>query len=329
LLKLAELARDDTPAREYLTRGNIDPQAWKYLPDESLFKHGFQSYLDEYGHRATYEIDCSKPRWREDPGYLLKNIAKTIDSADSVAHKQRQQQAYDDAQKQLNQKLGFFKRNWVMSLIKQAVKGAETREKAKSYTVKLSDLTRQIFMEAGRRLYRRGLISDVNDVFFCSQADVYAVLMGLWNGDALPLLIAERQQALTTMAMEKAPDVIINNERRYEQAVPFGDGNQYKGIGVSAGVAQGRAQIIHTPDEGERLSPGDIMVAPSTDPSWTPLFIHAAGIVLETGGYTSHGSIVAREYGIPAVVNIAGALRLIKNGQTIRVNANNGTVTLS
>ena len=70
------------------------------------------------------------------------------------------------------------------------------------------------------------------------------------------------------------------------------------------------------------------MVAPSTDPAWTPLFIHARGIVLETGGYTSHGSIVAREYGIPAVVNIAGALQLIKNGQTVIVNANNGTVTL-
>ncbi len=329
LLKLAELARADVPAREYLASGRISPQVWKDLPDESLFKQGFQHYLNEYGHRATYEMDCSKPRWREDPGYLLKNIAKTIDSADSAAHKQRQQQAYDDAQKQLKQKLGFFKRNWIMSLIKQAVKGAETREKAKAYTVKLSDLTRQLFLEAGRRLYRKGLTSDVNEVFFCSQSEVYAVLMGFWNGDTLPQLIVERQQALTTMAMEKAPDVIINNERRYEQAVPFASGNQYKGIGVSAGVAQGRAQIIYTPDEGERLSPGDIMVAPSTDPAWTPLFIHAAGIVLETGGYTSHGSIVAREYGIPAVVNVAGVLQLIKNGQIVTVNANNGTVILT
>ena len=328
LLKLAELAREDKPARDCLTASSFDQKTWRELPDHSAFKQGFQRYLLKYGHRATYEMDCSKPRWREDPGYLLVNIAKTLDSADSAEHKQRQQQIYEHAKRQLKRKVGFLKRKWIMNLIHQAVKGAETREKAKSYTIKLTDITRRIFLEAGRRLQRKGLTGDVNDVFYCSQADVYAVLNGLWNGKALPLLITERKQALATLAQEKAPDVVINSERLFERAVPSGGDNQYQGIGVSAGIAEGRAEIVHTPEEGERLKPGDIMVAPSTDPAWTPLFIHARGIVLETGGYTSHGSIVAREYGIPAVVNIAGALQLIKNGQTVIVNANNGTVTL-
>jgi pyruvate,water dikinase len=328
LLELAELARQDNDARAFLNNAEFDAKQWITMPDHSIFKEGFQRYLDKYGYRSTYEMDCSKPRWSEDPSYLLINIAKSIDTADVAAHKRRQQQAYERAEKQLREKAGFYKRKWIMVLIERAVKGAETREKAKSYTVKLSQLTQIIFLEAGRRLFYKGLISDIDDVFYCSQAEVYAVLKGYWDGAALPVIVTERKQAMEALAAEKAPDVVINGENIFTKAPLSDGGNLYKGIGVSAGVKEGRAEIIYNPDEGERLKPGDIMVAPSTDPAWTPLFIHAGGIVLETGGYTSHGSIVAREYGIPAVANVPGVLRLIKNGQTLVVNGNSGTITL-
>ena len=328
LLKLAELARQDDAARAFLTQSPFAAKQWQSLPEHSAFKHAFQRYLDEFGFRSTYEIDCSKPRWSEDPSYLLINIAKSIDTADSAGHKRRQQQAYENAEKQLKQKVGYVKRKWIMGLLAQAIKGAETREKAKAYTIKLSQLTRLIFLEAGRRLWHKGLIADIEDVFYCAQAEVYAVLKGFWDGRALSLLVEERKQSMAALSAEKAPDVIVNGENVFAKASTSQGGNRYQGIGVSAGVVEGRAEIIYNPEQGERLTPGDIMVAPSTDPAWTPLFIHAGGIVLETGGYTSHGSIVAREYGIPAVVNVPGVLQLIKNGQTVVVNANNGTITL-
>lgn len=132
---------------------------------------------------------------------------------------------------------------------------------------------------------------------------------------------------MTALSRENAPDVIIDGEKVFAQTTSYA-GNQYKGIGVSAGVAEGRAEIVYTPEQGERLTPGDIMVATSIDPAWTLLFIHAGGNILETGGYTSHGSIVAREYGIPAVVNVPGVLQLINNGQTVVVNGNKGVINL-
>jgi pyruvate,water dikinase len=328
LLELAELARQDDDARAFFSKSQFDGKQWQSMPDHSPFKQAFRCYLDQYGYRATYEVDFSKPRWSEDPSYLLINIAKSIDTADSAGHKHRQQQAYESAEKQLKQKVGYVKRKWVVGLIKQAIKGAETREKAKAYTVKLAQLSRLIFLEAGRRLWQKGLVNDIEDVFYCARAEVYAVLIGYWEGGVLPLIVVERKQSMEALSAENAPDVIVNGENVFAQAPSSKGGNQYRGIGVSAGVVEGRAEIIYNPEQGERLTPGDIMVAPSTDPAWTPLFIHAGGIVLETGGYTSHGSIVAREYGIPAVVNVPGVLQLIKNGQSVVVNANNGTITL-
>ncbi len=328
LLELAEIARDDQAARVFLEKNNLLGQAWRQLPDDSIFKQAFAKYLDKYGFRSTYEMDISLPRWSEDPNYLLRNIAKTIATADLKTYKKRQRNLFEDAEKNLKKKVGFLKRRWVMKLINDAVKGTETRENAKAYTVRLSALNRKFFLEAGRRLFSKGLIANINDVFFCSSADVVSLLNSAWDGHGLESLIKDNKQKIQQLKQHVAPDVIINNELVFKQAIPIGQGQGYRGIAVSAGQIKGTAKIIKTPDEGGNLQPGDIMVAPSTDPSWTPLFIHAGGIVLETGGYTSHGSIVAREYGIPAVVNVAGVMSLIKENQTINVNGNNGTVML-
>jgi rifampicin phosphotransferase len=104
------------------------------------------------------------------------------------------------------------------------------------------------------------------------------------------------------------------------------NGQVWHGIGVSAGRATGVARTIRHPDEGTRLGLGEILVAPSTDPGWTPLFIRASAVVMETGGYLSHGAIVAREYGLPAVVNIPDILSHIKDGETLTVDGDAATV---
>ena len=97
---------------------------------------------------------------------------------------------------------------------------------------------------------------------------------------------------------------------------------------MASGQARGPARLIRHPDEGARLQVGDVLVAPSTDPGWTPLFLRASAVVMEVGGYLSHGAIVAREYGLPAVVNIPGALGAIKDGQMLEVNGDVGEVVL-
>lgn len=105
-------------------------------------------------------------------------------------------------------------------------------------------------------------------------------------------------------------------------------GSSLTGIGVAAGRAVGQARRIYHPHEGERLAYGDVLVAPSTDPAWTPLFLRASAVVMETGGVISHGAIVAREYGIPAVVNVLGVMELVSEGQMIEVDGDQGKVVL-
>ena len=105
-------------------------------------------------------------------------------------------------------------------------------------------------------------------------------------------------------------------------------GKPMSGVGVASGRVTGTARLIRHPDEGGRLSPGEVLVAPSTDPGWTPLFLKAAALVMEAGGSLSHGAIVAREYGIPAVINVPGVMKVIKDGQTITVDGEEGKIFL-
>ena len=106
------------------------------------------------------------------------------------------------------------------------------------------------------------------------------------------------------------------------------DGRRLRGAGVSSGRARGPARVIRHPSEGSRLRPGDVLVAPSTDPGWTPLFLRASAVVMEVGGYLSHGAIVAREYGLPAVVNVPGAVTAIRDDQLLSVDGDTGEVIL-
>lgn len=124
------------------------------------------------------------------------------------------------------------------------------------------------------------------------------------------------------------PDLIIGDVPKFAEAVTSATGSALTGMGVAAGKASGTARLIHHPHEGGKLKDGDVLVAPSTDPGWTPLFLRTSAIVMETGGFLSHGSIVAREYGIPAVVNIPGVMKTIKDKQIITVDGDEGKIYL-
>lgn len=328
LLHLAEIARDDAEACEFLKAKQFTKNDLKKLSASSPFKQAFTKYLNEFGYRAILEADISSPRWNEDPSYLLENIASSMASADVAAHKINQQKIYNKSIAQLKMRTGFFKRLWVKKLVKDAIKGADTRETAKSYSVQLFELTRLLSLQAGQRLHNRNLISEAENIFYCSRADVLSILKGDWEGAELQTLINDRKLESASLMKQDAADVVLDNKSIFQQAKPIDGDNIYQGIGVSAGQIEGIARRINNPAEGLQLNPGEIMIAPSTDPSWTPLFLYAAGIVLETGGYTSHGSIVAREYGIPAVVNVPGALKLINDNQHLYVNGDNGKVIL-
>ncbi|MEN6324882.1 MAG: PEP/pyruvate-binding domain-containing protein [Syntrophomonas sp.] len=329
LLELAELARRDEAAVRYLRAAAFNPFLWEAeLPASSPFKQAFRAFIEEYGHRAVYELDIINPRWKEDPTYPLDIIRNTMDTARPDDLKVQQKLKFERTWQEVANTVPADVQEEVRLGIKTAQEGAAVREMTKSVLVMATESYRLMARELGQRLYRRGLISEPDDVFFCSWPDLFSILHKEWNGDGLKALVEFRKMSCQRKETIPAPDIICGEKPVFSGPAGQSSGDCLRGVAAANGRASGIARLIAHPSEGNRLQPGEILVAPSTDPAWTPLFLKAGAIVMETGGFLSHGSIVAREYGIPAVVNVAGAMRIIADGQEIIVDGNAGTVRL-
>lgn len=329
LVEMAEIAREDEAARRFFSSEPFHPLLWeKELPEGSPFKQSLRDYLAEYGHRSVYELEIMNPRWREDPSYLMDIIRSTMESADLFGIRARQKEKADKAWREISQKVPHNRLNSINRLVKQALKGMELREMSKSVLVKIGESYRIVFREAGRRLVDMNILAESADIYHCSWAEIISILQKDWDGKGLEMLVAERKERKREMDALSAPDLIIGDVPKYTETVTPVSGHAIIGLGVAAGRAAGAARLICHPHQGGKLQSGEVLVAPTTDPGWTPLFLRACAIIVETGGAGSHGAIVAREYGIPAVVNIRGAMRVIKDGQNVVVDGDEGKVFL-
>jgi pyruvate,water dikinase len=176
-----------------------------------------------------------------------------------------------------------------------------------------------------------GHLDAPEQIFHLTHHDVGAWLQGYWDGAGARELAGDRAARRQQWLSETAPDLITEEpDGRVIAATPEPAASTgapgWSGIGVAAGKASGRACIVRHPEDASHLEAGDVLVAPSTDPGWTPLFLRASAIVMETGGFLSHGAIVAREYGIPAVANIPGILGAVQDGERITVDGSTGRV---
>jgi len=140
--------------------------------------------------------------------------------------------------------------------------------------------------------------------------------------------VDERKDRRRKLEKISLPVLITGEVHKHVELVKSSVDSSLTGFGVASGRAVGRARLIYHPHQGESLEYGDVLVAPSTDPAWTPMFLRASAVVMETGGVISHGAIVAREYGIPAVANVLGVMKLISEGQTIEVDGDEGKIVL-
>ena len=217
---------------------------------------------------------------------------------------------------------------WLIRKLRAAM---AVREGAKSALVCLLLPLRRIVLEIGRRLVAGGQLDSPEQALEFARIDLACWLREYWDGAGARSLASDRAQRRDRWLAEAAPDLITEApDGRLAGALrppgtPSEDG-VWTGIPVSPGTAKGSARIVLTPTDAGHLQQGDILVAPSTDPGWSPLFLRASGIVMETGGFLSHGAIVAREYGIPAVANIPGILEALKDGEPITVDGFAGRV---
>jgi len=212
--------------------------------------------------------------------------------------------------------------------------GMAVRESAKSALVSLMLPVRKILLEIGRRLVAGGHLDAPEQALHLAVVDVSSWLRGYWDGEGARHLTRDRSARREAWLKQTAPDMITeapDGRLATSEANPLTTSARggWSGIGVSPGRGSGVARILRSPYDATNLKQGEILVAPSTDPGWTPLFLRAGAIIMETGGFLSHGAIVAREYGIPAVANVPGILNAIQDGQLITVDGSAGRIFFS
>jgi phosphohistidine swiveling domain-containing protein len=330
LLALAGLARESQPVRDFLGAGPAAWTAWRDVLPKGAFRTEFERYLDAFGHRAVYEGDVFVPRWSEDPTYLFESIAGLLASPPLEDWRARQAERREQAWAEVRAKTDPVTRWILRKLVHAAVRGAELREAGKSELVRFMLVSRHMYLGLGRRWTAAGVVADPEDLFFLSGAEVMAYLLGESDGRAFRTLAAERRARFEAQKQMAYRDLIEADDAE-RRVLPLPerartDGRTLAGIAVSQGRAEGKARVILHPREGAALQMGEVLIAPSTDPGWTPLFLKAAGLVMETGGYLSHGAIVAREFGIPAVVNVTGVLSRIRSGDAVTVDGDLGNI---
>lgn len=326
---LAELARAEPGARLALQSADADPR--EALPPTSPFRRALEDYLDEFGHRAIYEAEMSNPRWAEDPRFVLEQIRVHLEQPAGPDPRAAARAVSREAMAEVRRKT-LLLRPLVKWLTGKAVGAYAMREEGKSALAVSAYATRHVVLEIARRMVQRGLIASPDHVFHFSSYELDSFLAGEWDGAGARELAEDRARQRAELQQRPEPlDVIIEGDtallaQSANLVARAHHKGGWRGLAVSSGVHAGAARALRHPGDGARLKRGDVLVAPSTDPGWTPLFLRAGALVMETGGFLSHGSIVAREYGIPAVVNIPGALGLLPDGETVLVDGDEGHV---
>lgn len=321
LLTLAELARQDSAASAVLHTG----ANWQTLSTEHPFRQAFAAFLMRYGHRGIYESYLRSPRWREQPGYLLEQITGLMQQ-DPGALKQRQQAAQRAAWQRLSA-LPWSTRVQARLFLRKAKVECNDREAARSAFSAFSEVIRMLVLEIGKRLTASGHLDAVTHVFQLLPEEVIAALNGQLSSHATLHRTRDRIRQAEHWQANPAVEVVLDGKPIAPPPARLGEVG-WTGLAIGAGQAQGHARLIRHPSESARLMQGDVLVAPSTDPAWTPLFLKAGALVMETGGYLSHGAIVARELGIPAVANLPGILAQLQDDQTLAVDGWRGTVNM-
>jgi phosphohistidine swiveling domain-containing protein len=319
----AELARD-------YQSGKLPPAAQTAVGD----------FLKRYGARGVGEIDIGRARWREDPTHIFQVLQsylrlKATDGSPEAVF-QRGAANAEAAGRQLveasRQTGGWLRARLVAWLISRVRALAGLRETPKFAVVRLLDVVRQGLLICGQELAAGGLLRQADDLFYLHLDELQNFAIGTGAAgepDSLGLIAERRQTYARERRRRQLPRLLLSDGTAFYETTPATGAAEgvLLGTPVSAGVVEGEAHVILDPRNAQ-LAPGEILVCPATDPAWTPLFLAAGGLVMEVGGMMTHGSVVAREYGIPAVVGVPQATTRLRTGQRLRVDGSTGRVAI-
>jgi pyruvate,water dikinase len=297
-------------------------------------RDAIEAWLGKYGMRCVGEIDITRPRWSERPATLVPMILVNIKNFEPGAGERRFEQGRQEAWKKEQELLerlralpdGERKAEETKRMIDRVRTFIGYREYPKYGMVSRYFVYKKALLEEAERLVRARVLREKEDIFYLTFQELHDVVRTNRVDDQL---IGQRKDAFRSYQALRPPrvltsdgEVIAGSYRRDD--LPVG---ALIGLPVSAGTVEGRARVIADMARAD-LEPGDILVTTHTDPSWTPLFVAVAGLVTEVGGLMTHGAVIAREYGLPAVVGVVDATRLIPDGQRIRVHGTDGYIEI-
>ncbi|MEJ2732771.1 MAG: PEP/pyruvate-binding domain-containing protein [Anaerolineae bacterium] len=309
------------------------------VADWPAFCERLRAYLQAYGH-IIYDLDFAKPLPVDDPAPMLETVKMYLRDQGVNPH-ERQRAAKEKRVQAAEATLERLKavRRWAFrKTLGMAQTMAQVRENALSDIGLGYPILRQMLHELGRRFERAGLIAQGEDIFWLEADEVEDAVALLERGGqsaALAEQVAQRKATHEALNRVSPPPMLPPKKKLFgfsmESWLPAAEesqiGGTLKGVAASAGCVTAPACVLHGPEDFDEMRPGDVLVAGTTTPAWTPLFAMASAVVTDIGGPLSHGSIVAREYGIPAVLGTGVATRRIQSGQIITVDGSAGVVT--
>ncbi|MCG8558140.1 MAG: PEP-utilizing enzyme [Proteobacteria bacterium] len=325
LLDIAGIASNEPAARDKLLQADPTDLVADDLPPGPT-REAIGAFLEQYGHRAVREAELSEPRWREDAGLLFAFIRRNLETgaaatndATSRAHRSLRRRSEEELD-ELNPAAlrGVAKR--LLTMVRYYMR---EREALRSDIVKVLGLFRAIACDASKRI--RMLEPECGDdaAFYLTLEELHALLRGQLNS-VRQIVRRRRVQYERDAALPDPPSTFVGYPTASRTSTPVGD--DLEGVGASGGSAEGPARVLRSASEIPSFRPGEILVTMHADVGWSPTFLLAGAVVTEAGGMLSHASVIAREYGVPAVVNVPQATRAIRSGDWLRVDGNSGLV---
>lgn len=325
LARIAEIARNEPDVLEKLlagiVRGPMD------LPEGST-RRALERFLDMYGDRAVREAELATPRWREDPTPVIAMLVSSLRAPEGEATRAlaRARSTSDREMAQLETRLGPVQMFAVRSLVNRTQQFTRLRERMRTWVTRVLGMLRFIALDIDRRLRRIDPSLQEGAVFFCSFDELVQALRS-GRADVGHVVRLRRAEHLRDAARPDPPSTFIGRPPPVQ--IPPSAGNRLQGLPASSGVVEGPARVLAPGSSNlNAVNPGEVLVARTTDIGLSPLFLVAAAVVTEMGGPLSHAAVVAREYGVPAVVNVGGATIAIRTGDLVRVDGDRGTVEI-
>jgi len=321
---LADVARPDVALVDALLadEGPDPGTVVAALQPTHPFLAAFGQFMASYGHRAVREFDFISPRWREDSSAVLQMVRNYLkpDRREGVDPHSLRLATEDE----MHQSIKTTWQIWLVDRLLARIRYYVTlRENTRHYHTMAFAVIREKLQRCERELIQEGRLRCTDDIFFLKWPEIAGLTVGAMDWENVESVLSQRRRQYRRQC-EILPEESFNLASATRTTTL--ESGRYTGDCACPGVAEGIARVVLDPGLGADLEPGDILIAPYTDPAWTPLFPNAGAIVVEIGSYLSHAGTVAREYQIPCLVDVEGCTRTIRSGQKLRVNATAGWV---